>query len=279
MGIGKFLPAVIRTPLRTAYVELRKGPLGRNRFTYRLEKARHLRAYAPNRDAAPDKAVFDELVSEGVVVIRQFLDRTMIQQIVAEIEAPIHAVAEGRYDGPNETVYLPKSGVFRLLGADKELAPLTHAFFENSFIHGMAQAMSPQGVVVKDSYVDYKVGVGREDGNFTHHIDHWRMRLKAFLLLGDMGDDNAPYVYVKRSHREDRWRRKYDYGLYSRGYDFCTLTPQHVRRIAEKYGYEEVTILGSAGDLILAHNRGIHRASILRAGTRLQLGQLFVINE
>lgn len=279
MGIGAFFPEPIRAPLRQVYIATKKTRLGRNRLTYRLAKQKHLMAIKPNRNAAPDKALFDELVSEGVVVLRSFFDRDTIARMVTEIEAPIRSVAAGTYSGLLKSVYMPKSGVYRLHGIERDVAPSTRVFFEHPFIRQMATAMSRTGLKPKDSYVDYKMGVGCEDGNFIHHIDHWQIRFKAFLLLSDVGEENAPYVYVKRSHREDRWRWEYDYRFYMKGYDFSTFTPQHVRRIVEKYKYEEISYTGQAGDLILTNTRGIHRGSILREGIRLQLGHVFSVNE
>jgi hypothetical protein len=279
MSLGKLLPEALRGPLRKLLIKAKSGRLGRNRMTYRFEKSKHFRTYAPNVEAAPDKEIFEELVSDGVTVIRDFLDNKTIEKIVSEVKKPIQAVANNNFTGPQRTVFMPESGVYRILDVDKEISPASRAFFDHPFLQETAAALSTSGVNVKDRYVDFKIGPGCEDGNFIHHTDHWRLRFKTFLLLNDIGPDNAPFVYIKRSHREDHWRQRYDREFYLQGYDFSTFTPQHARRITEKYGYEEISITGSAGDLIIANTRGIHRGSILRDGTRLQLAQLFVAKE
>ena len=279
MSIGKFLPEMLRSPLRNLFIKAKSGALCKNRLTYRYEKSKHFLSYAPDQAKAPDKAVVEELVNDGVSVIRGFLDKNTIEKIVSEVEQPINDVADQNFDGPQRTVFMPNSGVYRIMNVDEEISPTSRQFFDHPLLQQTAEALSTSGIINKERYVDFKIGPGCEDGNFIHHIDHWRLRFKTFLLLNDIGPDNAPFVYVKGSHREDRWRHRYDRDLYLKGYDFSTFTPQHARRLSEKYGYEEITFTGSAGDLIMANTRGIHRGSILRTGTRLQLAQLFIVNE
>jgi hypothetical protein len=56
------------------------------------------------------------------------------------------------------------------------------------------------------------------------------------------------------------------------------LRPDQVAKICNRYGYEERRFTGSAGDLIIADTRGIHRGTFLQQGTRLQLVNLFVMS-
>ena len=138
--------------------------------------------------------------------------------------------------------------------------------------------MTLTGMHVRDHYVEYKAKVGGRDPNVDYHIDHWKIRFKAFLLLDDVGPEQAPFVYVVGSHREEPWRKRQDWRYQSREDEGAIVNPEQVERIRRKYGFEERVVTGTAGDLILANTRGIHRGTVLEQGTRLHLVTLFGMN-
>jgi hypothetical protein len=104
------------------------------------------------------------------------------------------------------------------------------------------------------------------------------LRFKAFLLLQDVTEDQAPFVYVKGSHRDDRWRRRWDWGYQHKETAGSLLPPDEVRKICRRFAYQEQVFTGAAGDLIIADTRGIHRGNLLTRGTRLQLVHLYKMN-
>jgi len=214
---------------------------------------------------------------DGVVVIREFLPRDVIDRIIEEVEPSIRAVADDRYEGSLRTEVEDDGGLFRIYEVEN-LSPASHAFFDSPFLTDLANAVCSTGMHSKDRYVDLKNKVGGADKNLAYHIDHWKVRFKAFLLLQDVTDEQAPFVYVAGSHRRDAWRRRWDWGYQHLETEGAVLSPDDVAKICRQYGYEERTFTGNAGDVILADTSGIHRGTLLKSGSRLQMVNLYVMN-
>jgi hypothetical protein len=254
------------------------------RLRYHRNKRRHRRLYAPDAARAPDKDVLAAFVEDGVAIVRGFLPTDVVDGIVAEVRPPVEALADGRYRGSLRTM-TAHGGLFRLYGVETSLSPSSRAFFESAFVAGMADSTCRTGMHSADRYLDYKAEIDGQDNNLVHHIDHWKVRFKTFLLLEDVTEDNAPFVYVAGSHRNERWRRRWDWGYQHRPPTIEGEEPagNHLRsdevaEICSRYGYEERVCTGRAGDLIVADTHGIHRGTALKRGTRLQLVNLFVMN-
>jgi hypothetical protein len=202
--------------------------------------------------------------------------------MAAEVRPTMEAIAADRYAGPLRSRRDEAEGLHRLFGADDELAPSTRAFFADRFLAGTADALAAPGTHVADAYVDYKDKVGGHDVSVDFHVDHWKLRFKAFLLLSDVTVEQAPMVYLAGSHRtvdgDERFRRRCDWAYQRHGTAHSVLGPRRVARLRDRHGFEERVLTGQAGDLVLADTRGIHRGSELQRGTRLQLVTLFVMN-
>lgn len=248
-----------------------------SRLQHHRNKLRHLRLYEPNISRAPDRDMLASFVEDGVVVVRNFLRKDVVKQIMAEVRPSVEAVADNRYAGPLRTFIGEEGGLFRLYEVDESLAPSSRAFFQSAFIADLADSVCRPGMHSADRYVDYKANGGR-DMSIGYHIDSWKLRFKAFLLLQDVTEDHAPFVYVKGSHREERWRRRWDWGYQHNFPAGSYLRPDEVRKICRRFGYQEQVFTGAAGDLIIADTRGIHRGNPLRRGTRLQLVNLYKMN-
>jgi hypothetical protein len=132
-----------------------------------------------------------------------------------------------------------------------------------------------------DNYVDYKPDFVH-DYTTIPHFDSWKSQVKIFTPLNEIGDANAPFVYWARTHRDLAWRRRFDYAMWSGDYvGSAGLVPPHVLRDQAVLGGpdapRETIVTANAGDAIIADTRGIHRASDLRDGYRLQIVQKFNI--
>ena len=254
------------------------GEPATRRYRYHQNKRRHLRLYEPDAGRAPDRDVLTTIAKDGVAVIREFLPADVAKQIEAEVRPSLEALAANRYEGPLRTMIEEEPGLYRLYGIEESLSPSSRAFFDNAFLADLANSMCRPGMHIRDRYVDYKAKSGGRDKNVDYHIDHWKLRFKAFFLLEDVTEDQAPFVYLTGSHREQRWRRGLDWGYQHRGEEASILRPDEARKICMRYGLEERTYTGKAGDLIIADTRGIHRGNVLKTGTRLQLVQLYVMN-
>ena len=248
-----------------------------SRLRHHRNKQRHLRLYEPDISRAPDRDLLASFVEDGAVVVRDFLPQDVVKQIVAEVRPSVEAVANNRYAGPLRALTGEEGGLFRLYNVDESLAPSSRAFFQSAFIGDLADSVCRPGMHSADRCVDYKAN-GWRDITLAYHIDHWKLRFKAFLLLEDVTEDHAPFVYVKGSHRDERWRRRWDWGYQHKETAGSLLPPDEVRKICRRFGYQEQVFTGAAGDLIIADTRGIHRGNLLRRGTRLQLVHLYKMN-
>jgi Phytanoyl-CoA dioxygenase (PhyH) len=245
---------------------------------YLNRRRQHNALYEPDANRAPDRDVLAALVADGVAAVRGFLPRDVVDQIVSEVRADVEAVAEDRYAGPLRVRAMTDAGLHRIYEPDDSLSPASRAFFQSPFLRDLANSLCRDGMHVADRYVDYKVKVGGWDESVEYHIDHWKIRFKAFLLLEDVTEDQAPFHYVLGSHRNAWWRERWEWGYQHKGSAGATLPSNTVARIRRRSRLEERTYTGKAGDLFLADTRGIHRGTPLNHGTRLQLVQLFVMN-
>lgn len=245
---------------------------------YSVHKRQHLVCVRSEAGPSPDPELAATLVADGVAVVRGFLAPEVAQQIADDVRSTIEAVAEGRYGGPLRTLCREDDGLFRLYGVEEELSPASRAFYDSPFLAGIADALTTTGMHSKDRYVDYKSKVGAWDPNVDYHVDHWKTRFKAFLLLEDVTEDQAPFHFVVGSHREAPWRERWDWGYQQHETAGGLLGRADVDRIRADHGYDERVYTGRAGDVILANTRGIHRGSVLRRGTRLMLVNLYAMN-
>jgi hypothetical protein len=237
----------------------------------------HFEIYQPDVDRAPDREIVSSIAADGVVVVRNFLPAETIVQINSELRGAMEQLADGSYNGPLRNVRLPDGGLFRMHDVES-LAPASRAFFDSAFIRDIADSLCRDGMHSADRYAEFKVKVGGWTESVDYHIDHWKLRFKAFLLLDDVTEAQAPFKYVVGSHANARWRERWDWGYQRKEVDGSILPPQAVAKICRRYGFEERTFTGKAGDLILADTHGIHRGSLLENGTRLLLVQLFTMN-
>lgn len=258
------------------YRAVRRLPEDRRR--HRELKRRHLAQLRDPPGPEPDPGLLQALANDGVAVIRGFVSSALAAEMAAEVRPTMEAIAAGRYDGPLRTRRDERGGVYRLFDADRSLAPSTRAFFDDPFVAAIADALTTPGTRVADAYVDYKDKVGGHDVSVDHHVDHWKLRFKAFLLLDDVTAERAPMGYLVGSHRDDPWRARRDWSYQRHDAKGGALGAREVARISRRHSYHERVLTGRAGDLILANTRGIHHGSELQGGTRLQLVSLFVMD-
>jgi hypothetical protein len=86
--------------------------------------------------------------------------------------------------------------------------------------------------------------------------------LKLFVYVTDVGPDNGPHVYVKKSHRADIAPAK---AFRARGY-----TRISDEEIIAAFGQDALTsITGPRGTVFMADTRGFHKGTLPTAGHRL----------
>jgi hypothetical protein len=243
--------------------------LKNNRLYYELEKTRAYRQIALRPELTARKDLLGELNQHGFVVVPDFLSRAEVEPMLAAAEDVIEDAKSGRLQ---QNFFATRPDVFFRISAADKVIPETAPYFQNPTLHSLAQAYMSPNVVSYRRELDCRFGVSESVQADLYHFDNWRPICKAFLYLVDVTEDNAPFVYVPGSHRQERWRVRhnmaYDLGKNGRfGYFF----PQEIRDLRARFGWEDAVCTGKAGTLILADLRGLHRGTPLRSGRRVML--------
>lgn len=216
---------------------------------------------------------------DGIVFVENFIEPERITEIIEEIQARTDLMTD------RSSPDVVKRNARYLFIDPAARLPSTRVFFDSAVVSGLARAYLSKDAVPDRPAVQLKADIGETSIVDFYHIDEWWYLLSTFLLLTDVGTDEAPMMYLKGSHRLPRpWRIRKEqefyfyYGRNNTGeyaneespYCGCFL-PTEVRRLRERYGYETVTCTGQAGTLMLFDNLGLHRASPLRRNSRLIL--------
>lgn len=223
---------------------------------------------------------------DGIVMVPDFVSTDEIITILDEIATDTDLLTERTHP-----TIVKRNARYLLLEPQKAL-PATEAFFSNTTLSNLARAyLSPHAVPDRPA-IQLKVDIAHNAIVDFFHIDEWRYLISAFLLLTDVGPDQAPLVYLKGSHRQRRWRipkEKEFYFYYDRKPDgryvneespYCgCYLPTDARRIQDRHGYEELTCTAPAGTLIVFDNQGLHRSTPLRSDRRLILSSYWMLPE
>ena len=247
-------------------------------------KAREIRARRIDPGLTDHPEYLSTLRREGIVFVENFIGPERVGEIVEEIRTRTDLMA-----GRSSPEIVKRNARYLLIDPVERL-PSTRVFFDSDLVSGLARAYLSKDAVPDRPAVQLKADIGEASIVDFYHIDEWRYLLSAFLLLTDVGPEEAPMVYLKGSHRPRAWRirkEKEFYFYYDRNgageyaneespYCGCLL-PTEVRRLRERYGYEPVTCTGAAGTLMLFDNLGLHRASPLRRNSRLILSSYWML--
>jgi len=232
--------------------------------------------YAKYRPAAPSSSdvseAVDELRQNGFLVRPGHIGTSQAEAMAQELEVPMNAIREGRYDGEYPFYRLNEDGVYRLLKCD-EAAPLTRAFFEDDFVHQVARSIVSHDVDSYQRMAELRPDVAVLSGADTPHFDDWRHRLKAFLYLTDVGPENAPLLFYRGSHKVGHWRKSKEYEYFKNGKrgTYGHFSPGEMGVLVDEMGFEPVSCVGPAGTLIIADTRGVHSGTVLKTGRRMML--------
>lgn len=231
----------------------------------------------PRSRAAAD--LLHTLRRDGVVVVPKFVPDDLAQRIADDLRSapsPSTSDIDTRYAS-------------RVVPDFDQVSQTASEFFANQVLRDVAAAyVGPAAVPHRHlGRIDHEVG--RTKLVDLYHFDEWRHKLKAMLYLNEVGPDQAPFVYLRGSHRFGLWRlpkeREYfDYydlaadGNYTNEEaDYCGhFFPPEVRRIKERHGLADLVCVGGPGTLVLFDSRGLHHSTPLRAGARYVASMMFV---
>jgi len=213
------------------------------------------RGITPNRDLAPHKNQVDAIRRHGICIVPNYTDAATVAALRAEIDA-IPGFARGNYAGPIKFRNFAKDGICGL--QITEALPVAHRLVvDDKHMQRLGAALF--GAHLTGATVLNKYDAERIDSSTAPHWDDWRVRLKGFIYVTDVGPDNAPMTYLRGSHDKVPWRREKDYA--SRF--LPTASAGGSWGPVEALEFEKVSCTGPAGTLVIFDARGVH------AGTQL----------
>lgn len=237
-----------------------------------------MRNHATVRKTSSADPALAMLVEQGFVVVPALHDPLLIRHLHGRLRDIMEQIHRGKRESGWDLVVYPEDGIYRLRRVESVL-PEANALLDNPRAAAIVQNYLGVPFRTADNYADYKPDFVH-DHTTIPHFDSWKSQVKIFTPLNDIGDANAPFVYWVHTHRDLAWRRRFDYAIWSGDYvGSAGLVPPHVLRdqtaIAGPDAPYEAIVTVNAGSAIIADTRGIHRASDLRDGYRLQIVQKF----
>lgn len=248
----------------------------KSKLYYQIQRFRQINSLKPNLNHPKYKDILKELDTEGIVIIPDFISFDVCQGLVNDIERGFKDVKEGHYKGKFQ---YDEAKLIRLQDVD-QMFESTKVFFENPFFDDLAKA-----------YIDPRAHSYRREAelrdnneiNFQqgdiYHFDDWRVRFKYFLYLTDVNENNAPFVFVKNTHKNYSWKKKKNFEYESAGDtgSYGHYHPQEIRALKKIIPFEEVVCTGKAGTLIIADFRGLHKGTPLKYDRRILLNSTYGI--
>jgi hypothetical protein len=277
--------STVKGALRPVYYDMGAARLvqrwRRRPAAFERERVAYMRNHVTVTNAAPTDPHLAALVSDGFVLIPALHDRVLIQQLHDRIYDIADRVRSGRHDKDWNTLTYQEDGIYRIREIEK-VVPDARQILDHPMTNALVRSyLQTTNFRTTGNYVDFKPDLVH-DYTTVPHLDSWKSQLKIFTLLADVGEPNAPLVYFAKTHRDGSWRHHFDYTMWAGDYiGGGGVVPPHVLRDLHQSGDSnapsEVMITAPAGSAIIADTRGVHRASNLRAGYRLQIVQKFTV--
>ena len=255
-------------------------PISHSRSRFHKERHEHHKLYNPNPGLVENQDELNELVENGILIKKDFFSQKEIQDLRDTHIPTLESIESGNYEGPHYYTRSKATGRYRLYidDLDEYAHDLDRRFVEDNYIKIMMQGCLSEKFSQYGAYIEYVSdpndrSVSDRELTTFYHTDHWMKRFKAFVYLTDVGEENAPFVYVMGSHKYDLWRREHEYSIWynNNKRPDLQITSNEVKRIIKDYGYKEKVCTGKAGTLIFAETTGLHRATRLKSGKRVHL--------
>jgi hypothetical protein len=271
------LGAVTSVPTRTrraAKKLVREGPLRESRVVHRVQRARAYRGIKLRPELTKRRELLEELDREGIAIVPGYLPADQVAAMLAGADEVIRKAQDGEL---TDRVFTIQPDIIFRIGRVDELVPETRPFFDDPVIRGVMEAYLSPRVAPFRHELENRFGLSKMAQADLFHFDNWRPICKAFLYLVDVGEENAPFRYLRGSHRDGPWRTRHAIEFDAGGTNgrFGHFFPQEIRALQKQQGWEEVVCTGKAGTLILADFRGLHRGTPLKSGRRVLLNNTF----
>lgn len=244
--------------------------VNRSRLVYWIQRFRQRGNIEPNFSDCRYKEELKTIQEQGCIVIPDFVDTQTAGKILEEVEQPLK---DYHNNVPIKDYWKVNGGQERMGNIDAYSPTAKKYFYESDLIINLAKSyVSPNAVGFRKE-ADYKYTMGENYQANIAHIDDWRHRFKAFLLLHDVSDKNAPLLYYTKSHLKRNWRKSLEFNYHNKGPvgRYGHIFPQEMRVLEDKEGFEKVYVKGKAGTLFIGDFRGVHSGTPLIEGKRVMI--------
>ena len=245
----------------------------------------------------------NQLNDNGYVTIKNLFSKNLIKEwnkvLSPIIDKHVKLLEETRKNSNNlsskteifnedglKVVHNIFDGVIRIWDVQKLIKSIDTEIINNKTINDICFSyLGNKTSKALSCYLDIKSLTGTVDSSTQPHADSVFKILKVFIPIEDIGYDNAPYLYFQGSHKPQEFKLLKDLIEYS----------QHNKKFSLGYGnygllsvfktsenFPELKIKpklvpSKAGDVIITDTNGIHAATNLISGRRVQLGLVFGI--
>jgi len=233
---------------------------------------------------AENKERMEDFARDGVIILPNYFD----DDVIDAVREKVYLMALALQANSNILADIPDSckqrnsvyGSFRIYEIDKFYGDVCAPIRDDAVIGDLVQSYMSNQAGLQSMAVELRTQSEGLDGYLTAnnpmpHADHMFRQVKVFTLLNDVNEDNGPMVYWTGTQKDEEWRWSNDYMR------FVGLSPFNADRNFSEYmmntmddnnpEVRRVTCTGTAGTVIIADVRGVHRASMVNNGHRLQV--------
>ena len=253
-----------------------KESIVKNPALYAYSRRKHYQQYGLTPSETKHLDALATLETNGIVVFENYFSPEQVEKMQGEVKPKMDDLIADKYTGKEATHRFPEYGVYRLLELDNA-APSTKLFFDDEKINSLARAFVSPKVTSYQRMAESKPQPDTKSIADDWHFDDWKHRLKAFLYLSDVGENEAPFVYVEGTHHFHWWRflKEWEYYAHPKDKRKGYFDNDEFEAIQKEHNYNVRTCTAKAGTVILADTRGLHRGSLLKQNSRLMLVNFF----
>ena len=231
------------------------------------EEKDHFNFLGPNEESHQQLL---ELINNGYLKLENFVQKEDLQKINLAIQEA-GLISQQLSNNPCSTyrIYEVESKVKIVNDVLTSNTRLTNLV--NNYFNGKNHFCS---TIFQTSYPVHNDTVSTGFGSEGFHFDGYFKRLKAMLLLSDVNIENGPLTYVPKSNQlnsfnklekmKDHYLGKAIFNDEIPDHTYYTKSEEEQFKLSEM----SISLTGKAGDLIIFETRGLHKAGVIKNGSR-----------
>lgn len=249
-----------------------------------------------------NQSFLDQLENKGFVVLPGLLNNNEIKSWMSKLDPIInkHSDLLKKYrdeedndiltsktvthsEGGMKVIHNIFNGVIRMWNPSSLVPEIANRVEQNETVNDICQAYLSNKSSNSISYLDIKCIPDSIDASVIIHFDSPFKLLKVFIPLEDIEMQHAPFLYFSGTHKPQPYKLLksfLEYTHLNKKYEDSFASFSHIGmfKIAEKfpeYNIKPQIVTLKAGDVIIADTNGMHAATNLLEGRRVQLGLVY----